>query len=126
MLGAANLGVEDSNGCQFLVTLAPAPHLAGTSTCFGKVLAGFGTLRQVRQPGGSVVMPWAGCGSKNPMLPPPQTPPSHPLDLTHPHISTRAACCRWKMLRQIRQHQTVYHCCQSPLLQQGSCRLAQT
>ncbi|KAF6258017.1 hypothetical protein COO60DRAFT_1639501 [Scenedesmus sp. NREL 46B-D3] len=47
MLGCANLGLEDSNSSQFLVTLAPAAQLAGQHTCFGKVLAGYGVLKKV-------------------------------------------------------------------------------
>ncbi|KAF6251855.1 hypothetical protein COO60DRAFT_1628772 [Scenedesmus sp. NREL 46B-D3] len=47
MLGCANLGLEDSNSSQFLVTLAPAAQLAGQHTCFGKVLAGYGVLKEV-------------------------------------------------------------------------------
>jgi cyclophilin family peptidyl-prolyl cis-trans isomerase len=48
MLGCANLGLEDSNASQFLVTLAPAAQLAGQHTCFGKVLAGYGVVKEVR------------------------------------------------------------------------------
>lgn len=47
MLGAANLGLEDSNASQFMITTAPAGQLAGQHTCFGKVLAGYGVVKQV-------------------------------------------------------------------------------
>jgi cyclophilin family peptidyl-prolyl cis-trans isomerase len=48
MLGCANLGLEDSNASQFMVTVAPAAQLAGQHTCFGKVLAGYGVIKEVR------------------------------------------------------------------------------
>jgi cyclophilin family peptidyl-prolyl cis-trans isomerase len=47
MLGCANLGLEDSNASQFMVTTAPAAQLAGQHTCFGKVLAGYGVIKEV-------------------------------------------------------------------------------
>ncbi|WIA33980.1 hypothetical protein OEZ86_007075 [Tetradesmus obliquus] len=47
MLGAANLGLEDSNASQFMITTAPAGQLAGQHTCFGKVLAGYGVVKQI-------------------------------------------------------------------------------
>jgi cyclophilin family peptidyl-prolyl cis-trans isomerase len=52
MLGCANLGLEDSNSSQFLLTLAPAGQLAGQHTCFGKLLAGYGVVKEVRAAGG--------------------------------------------------------------------------
>lgn len=47
MLACANLGLEDTNGSQFLITTAPAAQLAGEHTCFGKVLAGYGVVKEV-------------------------------------------------------------------------------
>uniref|UniRef100_A0A383WL91 Uncharacterized protein n=1 Tax=Tetradesmus obliquus TaxID=3088 RepID=A0A383WL91_TETOB len=47
MLGAANLGLEDSNASQFMITTAPAAQLAGQHTCFGKVLAGYGVVKEI-------------------------------------------------------------------------------
>lgn len=48
MLSAANLGLEDTNASQFFITVAPAASLDGYHTCFGKVLRGFSTVKEVR------------------------------------------------------------------------------
>ena len=48
MLSVANMNVENTNSSQFFITLAPTPDLDGRHTCFGKVLVGYGVLRQVR------------------------------------------------------------------------------
>jgi cyclophilin family peptidyl-prolyl cis-trans isomerase len=39
MVGVANSGL-DTNGSQFFITFAPAPHLDGGYTIFGQVLSG--------------------------------------------------------------------------------------
>lgn len=49
MLAAANLGLEDTNSSQFFITLAPAHQLDGHHTAFGKVLAGYGVVKEVRR-----------------------------------------------------------------------------
>lgn len=49
MLSAANLGIEDTNSSQFFITVAPCASLDGYHTCFGKVLRGFGTVKEVRK-----------------------------------------------------------------------------
>jgi len=49
MLACANMGLEDTNSSQFLITLAPTHQLYGQHTCFGKVLAGFGVVKEVQQ-----------------------------------------------------------------------------
>lgn len=43
VLSMANKG-PNTNGCQFFVTLAAAPHLDGKNTVFGRVLEGWDTL----------------------------------------------------------------------------------
>ncbi|KAA0162908.1 hypothetical protein FNF31_02293 [Cafeteria roenbergensis] len=45
LLSMANSG-PNTNGCQFFVTLAPAPHLNGVHVIFGEALTGQGTLRR--------------------------------------------------------------------------------
>eukprot|EP00878_Enallax_costatus_P008143 GHUV01008515.1.p1 GENE.GHUV01008515.1~~GHUV01008515.1.p1 ORF type:complete len:527 (+),score=182.46 GHUV01008515.1:496-2076(+) len=47
MLSVANMCIEDTNSSQFFITLAPIHELDGRHTCFGKVLAGYGVLKQV-------------------------------------------------------------------------------
>lgn len=47
-LSCANLGLEDTNSSQFFITLAPASSLDGHHTCFGKVLRGYSTVKEVR------------------------------------------------------------------------------
>ena len=48
MLSCANLGLEDTNSSQFFMTLAPCANLDGFHTCFGKVLRGYSTVKEVR------------------------------------------------------------------------------
>jgi hypothetical protein len=48
MLSAANLGLEDTNSSQFFITVAPCSSLDGHHTCFGKVLRGYSTVKEVR------------------------------------------------------------------------------
>jgi cyclophilin family peptidyl-prolyl cis-trans isomerase len=48
MLGMALSG-PDTGGSQWFVNLSPQPHLDGTYTIFGKVVAGHGTLTRVLQ-----------------------------------------------------------------------------
>jgi len=50
MLSAANLGLEDTNSSQFFITVAPSASLDGFHTCFGKVLRGYSTVKEVRTP----------------------------------------------------------------------------
>eukprot|EP00775_Hariotina_reticulata_P013867 gene13867-13988_t len=47
MLACANMGLEDTNSSQFLITLAPTHQFYGQHTCFGKVLAGFGVVKEI-------------------------------------------------------------------------------
>ncbi len=46
LIAMANAG-QDTNGSQFFLTLAPAPHLNGAYTIFGKVLEGMEVLNQI-------------------------------------------------------------------------------
>ena len=48
MLGMALSG-PDTGGSQWFVNVSPQPHLDGTFTVFGKVVAGHGTLLRVLQ-----------------------------------------------------------------------------
>lgn len=43
---------EASNGSQFYITFAPAPHLDGKSTVFGHVLEGMDVLDEIEKIGG--------------------------------------------------------------------------
>lgn len=50
LLGMANAG-KDRNGSQFFITLAPAPHLEGRFTLFGRVVHGMEVVeRMAKQP----------------------------------------------------------------------------
>ncbi|CAM9394275.1 unnamed protein product, partial [Phaeothamnion confervicola] len=46
LLSMANRG-RDTNGSQFYVTLAPAPHLDGRSVAFGRVLSGLDAVKKI-------------------------------------------------------------------------------
>ncbi len=46
LLGMANSG-PDTNGSQFFITFAPAPHLDGAYTIFGRVLSGLDVAEQL-------------------------------------------------------------------------------
>ncbi|KAF8057101.1 Ppid [Scenedesmus sp. PABB004] len=67
MLACANLGLEDSNSSQFLLTLAPAAALDGQHTCFGKVLAGYGAVKEIE----ALVAPSSGASPRSPSDGPP-------------------------------------------------------
>lgn len=46
IVGMANAG-PDTNGSQFFITLADAPHLNRRYTAFGEVITGFETVQQI-------------------------------------------------------------------------------
>jgi peptidyl-prolyl cis-trans isomerase-like 3 len=48
ILSMANKG-PDTNGSQFFITLAPAPHLDGKNTVFGKLLEGMEVLDDIEK-----------------------------------------------------------------------------
>lgn len=50
LLGMANTG-PDSNGCQFFITTAPAPHLNGKHVAFGQVVVGFDLVKEIESLG---------------------------------------------------------------------------
>jgi cyclophilin family peptidyl-prolyl cis-trans isomerase/protein-disulfide isomerase len=58
MVGMANSG-PDTNGSQFFITYAAAPHLNGNYTIFGKVLSGMDVLEQLtpRDPQPGISLP---------------------------------------------------------------------
>ena len=58
MVGMANSGA-DTNGSQFFITFAAAPHLDGSFTVFGHVLSGMDVLAKItpRDPGASALLP---------------------------------------------------------------------
>ena len=58
MVGMANSGA-DTNGSQFFITFAPAPHLDGGYTIFGQVISGLGVAETLtpRDPSQGVALP---------------------------------------------------------------------
>lgn len=61
LLAMANAGAN-TNGSQFFVTTAPAPHLTGRHVVFGRVVRGMNTVRAVEQtPTGANDKPVADC-----------------------------------------------------------------
>lgn len=57
ILGMARTNDPNSNGSQFFITLAPAPHLNGQYTVFGKVVDGLAVLDQLRSTQGPTATP---------------------------------------------------------------------
>ena len=58
MMGMANSG-PDTNGSQFFITFAPAPHLNGVYTVFGQVISGLDIAEQLtpRDPSQGLTLP---------------------------------------------------------------------
>ena len=60
ILSAANLGRDGTDGSQFFLTFAPAPHLDGGYTIYGKVVVGLDVLSELERCGtrsGGTTMP---------------------------------------------------------------------
>jgi cyclophilin family peptidyl-prolyl cis-trans isomerase len=57
ILGMARTSDPNSNGSQFFITLAPAPHLNGQYTVFGKVVDGMDVLDKINSTEGPTSTP---------------------------------------------------------------------
>eukprot|EP00879_Flechtneria_rotunda_P030176 GHRR01032775.1.p1 GENE.GHRR01032775.1~~GHRR01032775.1.p1 ORF type:complete len:180 (+),score=66.68 GHRR01032775.1:168-707(+) len=123
MLSAANLGLEDTNSSQFIITTAPAAQLDGYHTCFGKLLAGFGVVKEIESlcgEGGSssaadhtppclVIIEAAGelpAGTIPTEVAPPVSAAGYPLwpeDLSAPPEGTREAEFRLNIANKLKE-----------------------
>ena len=59
LLSMANTGQPNTDGSQFFLTFAPAPHLDGKHTLFGEVVEGMETLKELESygtPGGTTTV----------------------------------------------------------------------